>query len=252
MKVFTLILSLLSFLMAGWALWRTGIDSSEISGMTEQVEAALHEKPEMILSAIESLSKKMNEGKKAGSSAHSEQDEKIIMENEGALFNQDTDPTSGNPDGDIRVVEFFDYRCGYCRRAYGNIHEAAKKDGNVKIIYKELPIFDGPPLQTKAALAAHLQGRYNDYHKALMNSDGQWDEEKLASVAEKLGLDVARWKEDFGGEAVEIMIAQNKELAKNLGINSTPAFVIEGEIMPGALSVEQFIDAFKAVRAKKD
>ncbi len=252
MKIFSFIFSLLSFVMAGASLWRIeSSDAGDRSGLIDRVEAALHEKPEMILSAIESLSKKMSDGKMVEPSAQAVENEKAVMENADALFNDEDDPTAGSPDGDIRVVEFLDYRCGYCRHAYGNIHEAAQKDGNVKLIYKEYPIFSSESLQAKAALAAHMQGRYNDFHKALMSSNGHWDMEQLTSVAEKLGLDVERWKDDIKNERIEETLNKHKELGKTLGINSTPAFVIEGEIMPGALSVEQFVEVFKSIREKK-
>lgn len=241
----SVLLSIISIIIAVLALWKAYTPDNEALSMPNnigaQVEAAIQENPEMILKAITSLTKKQ-EQKAMGA----QKDE--LLKNKKAVFEAANDPTAGNPDGDVTLVEFFDYRCGYCRRAYGPLQDAVKTDGKVKIIYKEFPIFGGKPLMTQAALAAHKQGRYDDFHKALMNSTGQLDQKDLDVIAEKLGLDVAKLQADMHDPAMAAEIEKNMEVGRAMGINATPTLIIGSEIYPGFLNVEQLHEAFKKAR----
>lgn len=241
-------LSVISIIVAIWALWKAYTPEISITekgaiggNLTVMVEEAIIKKPEMIVNAITELTKKKEK-------KEMEVQKEEVAKHKEALFGDKDNPIAGNAEGDIKVVEFFDYRCGYCRRGYGPLHEAVKKDGKVQVIYKELPIFGGEPLLARAALAAHKQGRYDDFHRALMNSDGGADEEALETMANKLGLDVARWKTDMNDPEIIAMIERNKDLAAQLGISGTPTFIIGEDLYPGFLTVDQFHEAFKRAR----
>jgi protein-disulfide isomerase len=237
----------LSLVVSIWALksaHKADLKDQPKEDMTAMVEKAIKEKPQMIEEAIAALYKQnMDKEKKAQGSA--------LSQNKETLFHNAADPIGGNPKGDLVMVEFFDYRCGYCRRVYGMMAEALAKDGNVKLIYKELPIFGEDTLMARSALAAHAQGKYEDFHKALINSTGDLNAADLKMIAEKIGLDIAKWEKDRESDAVKRAVEQNIELGKSLGITGTPTFIIEDEIFPGALGVDQFKKAFELIRKKK-
>lgn len=241
-----LLVSVVALGVAGAAFWK--VQKMEhpkhevaVGGFVDQVEKALLERPEIVLKAATAFSKK--EEKKQAAALKDE-----IKKNKKDLTEHAGDPVGGNPNGDVTMVEFFDYRCGYCRRAYGMLHEAVKNDGNVKVIYKEFPIFGGEPVMAKAALAAHMQGKYDAFHKALMTSKGNLTMEELTTVAEKLGLDVAKWKKDMESADVQKEIDDNIALAQKLGVNGTPTLIINDEVFPGMLTVGELEDAFGDAR----
>ena len=204
------------------------------SASVAQVEAALMEKPEMLVKAMEAYTNKQ----KIEKEVHQKQ---ALSENEALLFNNAADPIEGNPEGDTALVEFFDYRCGYCRRAYGTLQQLIQNDPKLKVVYKEFPLFSGEPLMAKAALAAHRQGKYAALHKAFMNSSGNLTLEDIKTMAEKVGLDVSQLEKDMKDPSVEAELAQNRELGAKLGVEGTPFFILTGGIMqPGLGSVEDF------------
>ncbi len=144
-------------------------------------------------------------------------------------------PIAGNPNGDITVVEFFDYNCGYCKRAFTDIAKLVEKDPKVKLVLKELPILSkGSEEGTRIALAAKAQGKYWEVHRALLNMRGQISEQTALAAAEKLGLDMAKLKTDMKGEAVTQEIARVRELAQSMGIQGTPHFLVADRAIAGA------------------
>jgi len=232
-----LILSIFSLGISLWTVWKGRTTTEETPGTCgvtankltiEQVEAALLAKPDMLVKAMTAL----QEGKKQ--KAKEETKEGIIKQDKN-LFHNEKDPVSGNPKGDVSIVSFFDYRCGYCRRAYGVLEELIKADDKVKIIYKELPIFGEDSPMSKAALAAKRQGKYADFHKALMNSSGTLNMDELKTLAEKLGLNVAQFEKDMADESIMAEIKANMELGQALGISSTPTFILTGGDMQSGL-----------------
>ena len=158
-------------------------------------------------------------------------------------------PILGNPDGDVVIVEFFDYRCPYCKRVAEDLREAVREDGNIRLVMKEFPIL-GPDSQVaaRAALAAAAQGRYEDYHFALMAERGEISEQTVFAVAEQLGLDLEKLRADMQSEAVEAEIRRTYGLADALDIGGTPAFVIGDRVYPGALSMKDLRQAVASSR----
>lgn len=210
--------------------------------MIAKVAEALKQKPEMILEAIESLKnrnvKKQEESMKA-----------VIQEHKDIIFKSDCGAEGGNPKGTVSVVEFFDYKCSYCRRNFGEIQNALRKDGNIRVIYKEYPIF-GPAseLMSKAALAAGKQGKYAPYHQALMNSDGKVDKEGLLLIAEKLRLNMDQFKKDMNSTEIALVLSKNMDLGKKLNIQGTPAIIIGDVFLPGFAKREEILELAQKAR----
>jgi len=161
-------------------------------------------------------------------------------------------PVGGNPAGDVTVVEFFDYRCGYCRGVAPAVRALVQADPRVRLVYKELPIL-GPDslVAARMALAARAQGKYTAFHDALMAVDGPLTSAAALGVARTVGLDTDRLERDMATPAITAALQRNLDLARALGLNGTPAFVVGGQIAPGALDLEALKRLVEEARAKR-
>ena len=150
-------------------------------------------------------------------------------------------PEVGNPKGDITIVEFFDYNCGYCKRALDTVAKTLDNDKNVRMIFIDLPILS-PTSSTAAkwALAANKQGKYWELHKALLTSNSPKDEENIAKLAQAAGLDVERLKKDSSDASIEATLKKNAEIAHALNISGTPGFIVGDNILRGYVEYEGF------------
>ena len=167
-------------------------------------------------------------------------------------FKEDTEhPMTGNPEGDIVVVEFFDYNCGYCKKALTAVQELSEKNDDVKVIFVELPIL-GESSVTSAqwALAAQKQGKYFAFHQELMMHRGQKNVTEMKKLAEKIGLDVEQLEKDAEGDAVQEAITKNRELAQEIGVSGTPAFLINDQIVKGFIPYAEMEKVIKDIRAE--
>src|SRR5262249_25648721 len=144
-------------------------------------------------------------------------------------------PIIGNPAGNITLIEFFDYRCPYCRQVEPALQSLVQSDPGLRIVQKQFPIL-GPAsvYAARVALAAQRQGKHKPFHDALMAKRSNLDEATVLKVAEEVGLDVARIKADMSSPDVESELSRTREIAAALGINGTPAFIIGSELIPGA------------------
>jgi protein-disulfide isomerase len=164
---------------------------------------------------------------------------------------QDPDaPVLGNPDGDVVVVEFFDYRCPYCVRVAEPLREAVEDDGNIRLVMKEFPIL-GPDsvVAARMALASVKQDKYEELHFALMSVSGKLTEAAAFKIAEKVGLDMDQLRSDMEDPEIEDMLQRNLALAQALQINGTPAFVIGDEIVRGAIDMQTLRQIVEQTRA---
>lgn len=160
-------------------------------------------------------------------------------------------PTMGNPDGDVVVVEFFDYNCPYCRRAGAVVEDLIAADKNVKVIYREWPILgEGSVVAARASLAAGMQGKYDEFHWALMKSEGRASEASIMRLARELGMDMDKLQADMTSPAVDAHLAESTRLARALGFTGTPAFVVGDQIEPGMIPLEQLQGMVAATRAQ--
>ena len=198
---------------------------SAIEGIVKEY---LIENPEILFevqSALESkLAKEEAERTKTLVSSHA----KEIYRSPGA-------PVAGNPDGDITVVEFFDYNCGYCKRGLADIAKLIESDDRVRVVFKEYPILREESEQAaRVALAAGLQGKYWEVHRDMMATRGLVNEAVGLKIAEKHGLDLEKLKADMKGSAVQGELDRVKALTKTLSINGTPHFLIGDRAIGGA------------------
>lgn len=163
---------------------------------------------------------------------------RVIVENREKIFAAPTDFVFGNPNGDITVVEFFDYNCPWCKRAVGELTKLVEADPNVKVILKEFPIFgENSTFSAKVAMASQKQGKYLDFHVALMK-ERQVNKDNVFKIAEKVGLDVAKLKADMNNPEYDAAIKQTSEIAQSLGIEGTPGYIVDAKVNVGFLPLD--------------
>lgn len=163
-----------------------------------------------------------------------------LAANRKEIFDDGVSHVAGNPKGDVTLVEFFDYRCGYCKQVQPSVLALLKEDAKLRVVLKELPVL-GPDSITaaRAAIAAQQQaGKYLGFHNAMMAHRGQLSEGEILRIAKESGLDVAKLKADMAAPRVAEVIERNLALATKLGIQGTPGFIIGDEIVPGAIPLE--------------
>lgn len=168
------------------------------------------------------------------------------------IFSDPTSPVGWNDDGDITIVEFFDYQCPYCKAVVPTLAQLKKEDEGIRYVYKEWPIL-GPvsEVAARAALAAEQQGRYEPFHEALMSLPGKFKEADIMKVAESVGLDVARLRRDMIAPEIQEALARTRALATALGITGTPAFIIGDNIVPGAVDINRLKALIKQAREQR-
>ena len=236
-------LTLLAAAMLGGAAARAeepkaALPKAEIEKIVREY---LMREPEIIYEAIQELQQRRVV-------AEAERQEKAVQANKAQLFATAGDPIIGNPKGDVTLVQFFDYRCGYCRSMVPGLRNLIGKDKGLRMVMKEFPVL-GPDsvVAARAALAAEKQGRFTDFHLALMGSK-ELDEVAIKGVASRLGLDVDRLVADMNSESVERALQANGQLAGELCITGTPSFVIGGKLIPGAVEIAQLESLITAQR----
>lgn len=159
-------------------------------------------------------------------------------------------PVLGNPNGDVTVVEFFDYRCPYCKRTWAELEKLVEADPNLRLVFKEFPILSPESLfASRAAIAAREQGKYIAFHRALMTYEGEFTTDAVIEVARDLGLDIERLRSDMEKPVVEAIIGESHALASKLGIEATPTLVIGDKIHAGYADLATFQDLVKRARS---
>lgn len=203
---------------------------------------AIRENPEIVLEAIDIL-----ERERAAAQATSAAE--VLDRRRDALEDDPNAPVLGNPDGDVTVVEFFDYNCPYCRRVKPEMEALLDADPNVRVVYREWPILgEGSVFAARAALASREQGKYEEFHWALMGMNGRAEEASVLRVARDVGLDIEQLREDMESDAVETHIAASMELTQALGFNGTPSFVIGDALLPGFVEADALREAVETAR----
>ena len=226
------------------ALVATPALAFDITSMTEGEKAAfgdavrdyLVENPEVIVEAINVLETRQAE-------AQAQADFDLVAQHADAIFDDGFSWEGGNPDGDITLVEFLDYRCGYCRRAHPEVAELLAEDGNIRVIIKEFPILgEASMISSRFAIATkHVAGddAYAQVHDILMEFSGEPTDVALRRIAEGLGLEADPILEAMDSEAVTAEIAETRALAQALQISGTPTFVLEDELLRGFVPADQ-------------
>lgn len=166
-----------------------------------------------------------------------------------AILADEAAPVAGNPEGPLTVVEFFDYQCPYCKTIASDMIETLEAEGDVRIVFKEFPILgQASEYAAKAALAAHRQGKYLEFHQALMATRGKLNERVVVEEARRVGLDVERLQADMDSPQIAEALARNHKAADALQVNGTPAFVIGERLIPGAVSMDRLRQLLEAER----
>jgi protein-disulfide isomerase len=212
--------------------------------MGEFIRGYLMSNPEVIIEAVEAYSarKKLEEQQKANDS---------VKENADWLYSNDDHPDAGNPDANISIVEFFDYNCGYCKRALSDVMTVLGEDDQVRVVFVELPILGEASTEaSKWALAAHKQNLYLEYHVALMEHQGRLNEVTLATIAEKVGLDLDKLRSDKEEPEIMEQLNENINMARTLGITGTPAFTIGEDLARGYVGLDGLKAGIEQNRAK--
>lgn len=201
----------------------------------EEVKTYLIENPEVLVEAMDALQARQD-------ADAANRDLQMLSENKDIIFNDAASWVGGNPDGDITLVEFTDYRCGYCRKAYDEVAELVKSDGNIRFVIKEFPILgDDSVISSQFAIAVlqlHGPEAYKKAHDALIALRGSPDEPTLTRLATDLGLDPAPVMARMKGPEVQAVIAANHELANKMEISGTPTFVIDQTMVRGYVPLD--------------
>ncbi|KAA8609137.1 disulfide bond formation protein DsbA [Salipiger aestuarii] len=210
-----------------------------------EVRAYLMENPEVIMEAVSQL-----EANQARQQAVA--DEQLVADNADALFRDGFSYVGGNPDGDITVVEFSDYRCGFCRKAFDEVEELIEGDGNIRFVLKELPILGEASLtSSRFAIATMIESgpeAYKSVHDALMTLEGEPSEPVLRRLSDTLGLDADTILARMSDDEVNRRIAETRQLAQSMQVNGTPTFVFGNQMLRGYVPLDamrQIVDEIR-------
>lgn len=174
--------------------------------------------------------------------------------NEAAVLHDPDVPVAGNVNGDISIVEWFDYECPYCRKLEPELRQVVQDDGKIRLVWKDWPIL-GPisVIAAKLALACKYQNKYDQAHGALLGSNARLTEPRIEELLAGAGVDVDRAKRDLAAneKAIVAILARNNEQAEGLGFKGTPSFIVGKYRVPGVLTMEQFAQVIADARKAK-
>jgi protein-disulfide isomerase len=228
-------LALVCGMAAAWFGATAKAGDSNPPPQRQQIEAIIHEyllqHPDVLIAALRRAEDKLHKDDDAKAS-------QAVADHHREVFNDPSTPVGGNPRGDATIVEFFDYRCPYCKQVEPSLEAMLRQDPNLRLVYKEFPIL-GPVSVTasRAALAAQRQGKYDAFHDAMMEARGNITDDTVYRIAGSVGLNVDELKHDMASPELAQRISENLKLAKALEIGGTPAFVIGDKVVPGAADI---------------
>lgn len=218
---------------------------SEIENIIKEYLTTKH--PEVMAQGLQRLQKQEQEESEAKSKS-------AVTEAKDRLFNDPHSPIGGNPKGNLTIVEFYDYNCGYCKMSEESIQKLLKEDKNIKFIYKDFPILGQVSGEAaKASLASVKQGKFQAFHDALMAKKDHLSSDLITQTAKDAGVDVEKMKKDMEDQSISEIITANLKLGQDIGVRGTPMFIIGDNIYPGALKYEEMKQAVADARngAKK-
>lgn len=201
--------------------------------------------PEIITKAITALQARQREAEERGTKA-------ALVANRSRLSNDPTSPVGGNPNGDVTLIEFFDYRCGVCKRVHPIVAKLVDDDRKIRRVYKEWPIL-GPAslVAARAALASRKQGKYIVFHNAMMEARGRLDQAAVMRIAKRVGLDTTQLARDMDGPGISRVLQRNFALAEALKLTGTPSFVIGDTLLRGGRDLATMRKLVAEARAGK-
>lgn len=206
--------------------------------------------PEVLEEASEELNKRQ-------ATAAAEKHQAAIKENAETIFNSPRGVVIGNKDGDVSFVEFFDYNCGYCKRAMSDMLDLIKDDPKLKVVLKEFPVLGpGSVEAAQVAVAVRMQDpsgkKYLDFHQKLLGGRGQADKARAIAAAKDAGLDIARLEKDMASPEARATIEENFKLAEAMGMNGTPSYVIGKQVVVGAVGLDALRQKIAVARCGKE
>ncbi|QND46850.1 DsbA family protein [Rhizobium lusitanum] len=221
------------------------LDDQQKKEFGEFIKEYLVEHPEVLLDAQAALEKKQDAARLAQSS-------QTVTQNKDAIFNSKNDISLGNPKGDITVVEFFDYNCTYCRHALGDMETLLKQDTNVRFVLKEFPILGPDSIAASRVSDAFRKlapEKYAAFHRALLGSDGRASEDSAIEVASSLGVKEAAIRAEMAKSPNTDSVKATYQLATDLNVTGTPAYIIGNETISGAIGLEAIQQKIANVRS---
>lgn len=238
-----------AFLLAGTAPPASAQGASDLQrGEIERIiRDYLLKNPELLQEVVAELEKKQ-------AAADAEKHRAAIKENQELLFSSPRQVTIGNLQGDVTLVEFFDYNCAFCKRALADKLGLIKADPKLRVVLKEFPVLGpGSVEAAQVATAVRMQDRtgkkYLEFHQRLLTRRGQADRASAMAVAREVGLDKARLEKDMVSEEVRASLAESMDLAEKLGLNGTPSYVIGAEVVVGAVGFAALVEKIAIARA---
>jgi protein-disulfide isomerase len=207
-----------------------------------------------LLAHPEVLEDAMNELSKRQAAAEEKKHETSITDNADTIFNSPRGVVLGNKDGDVTFVEFFDYNCGYCKRAMADMLDLMKTDPKLKVVLKEFPVLsEGSVEAAKVAVAARMQDpkKYLDFHTKLLGGRGPADKARALAAAKDAGYDTAKIEKDLANPEVKATIEENFKLAEEMGMNGTPSYVIGKQVVVGAVGLDGLKEKIGIARCGK-
>lgn len=203
---------------------------------------AILENPQIVMEAVAILRERDEQ-------AQAEATRAAIADLSAELTRDPNAPVLGNPDGDVTIVEFFDYNCPYCKRAAAEVKAVLAADTNVRLVYREWPVLgEGSLFAARAALAARTQDKYEAFHWALMADQTRKDASAVLRIAESVGLDVQKLQADMEAPEIAAHLAKSDQLAQTLGFSGTPSFVVGDEAVFGYVPAADLTALVEAAR----
>ena len=212
----------------------------------QQIESIIHDylmqHPDVLIAALREAEDKLHHEDEAKAS-------QAVIQHRREVFNDPATPVAGNPQGDVAVVEFFDYRCPYCKVTAPTLQTLITQDPKVRVVMKEFPILGKESVfASRVALVAQKHGKYAEFHQAMFALKTKVDDAQTLEVAKSIGLDPAQVKKEAEASDIDAILKHNYELAKTLDVSGTPAFVIGDTLLPGAVELKDFQAAIAAAR----
>ena len=237
--IFTLTLSF--FCLFG--LVRPGAAEMTQAEIKQLALEAILENPEIIRQAITLLQQR-------DEASSATQVQALLSEQRTLLERDPNAPVIGNNKGDVTVIEFFDYNCPYCKRAWSELNTVMAQDPDVRVVLREWPILgEASVYATRASLAARKQGRYVEFHNALMASKGRAQPASVMAIAKSVGLDTAQLKVDMKSPEIDEHIETSMRLARALNFSGTPAYIIGDALAPGMVAADELKNMIAQARA---
>ncbi len=223
------LVALLSFGAGAVQAQDASFNAKQVEAIEKIVQDYIMAHPEIIPQAIGALQEKERASQEA-------EGQRYLNDKHDEITKDPADPVLGNPDGDVTIVEFIDYNCGYCKAVHAIVRDLVKADGKIRLVYKEFPILsETSVLASQAALAANMQKKYAEFQDALMKNRGPLNEETIFKIAAQVGLDIEKLKVDMASPEVAAVLQRNQVHAKNLSIRGTPSFIVGSHLVYGAV-----------------